>query len=645
MRESSEIDLFKNAIEAFNHPFLIINVEDYTILEANSASGIFKGEKTTCYALKHSRNKPCKKEICPLEIIKETKQPTTVEHIHYDDNGNQCIVEVHAYPIFGEDGKVIQIIEYIFDITERKRTEKSLIRFRNALDSSGDSIFIIAYPSFRLIDVNKTACIELGYEKEELLSLKFFDIKPYMSKEEIIDKFKEVMNCSIDIREGYQGVGCAETFETQHLRKDGSVFPVEVSIHVSDMTSESNELLFVATARDITERKEAELKLSEYAEKLETEFKRAKKIHERTFLSEIPKIEGVSLEAHFYPAQRLGGDFYNIIKVNNKLLIYLADVSGHGLDGTIITTFVKETIESYISFKPDKLDPKLILEHINKQYRKDNYPYDYFLCIFLAVLDLDTFELCYTGTGMQFTPLVRLGNGEIITLNNEGLPISSAVPAKFVDFTPSTIKLSPGSTVLFFTDGIAEQEGNKSIYEENLKEIFYSKGNLPPEVLKHIINDDFCKFNNGSLQGEDDITYVIMQLESGDKKEYSFEFKSDKSQLDKLSSEVYPIINAFSKENVSFQGLYELVTNAIEHGNKENAKKKVYIDIIITGEYIVAIVEDEGKGFDWLEKKTAPLDLEHSGERGRGIILTQMLCDSLYYNEKGNKAFLIMETK
>jgi signal transduction histidine kinase len=55
--------------------------------------------------------------------VKRTRQPVTVEHIHYDRDGNPRDMEVHAYPIFDEQGNIAQMIEYSLDITDRKRLE------------------------------------------------------------------------------------------------------------------------------------------------------------------------------------------------------------------------------------------------------------------------------------------------------------------------------------------------------------------------------------------------------------------------------------------------------------------------------------------------------------------------------------------
>jgi len=109
-------------LESLAHPFYVINADDYTIHLANSAAkaeGIT--DRSTCYALSHKREIPCdsKEHTCPLEIIKQTKKPVTVEHIHYDSHGDPRHVEVHAHPISDDDGKVSGIIEYTLDITKR----------------------------------------------------------------------------------------------------------------------------------------------------------------------------------------------------------------------------------------------------------------------------------------------------------------------------------------------------------------------------------------------------------------------------------------------------------------------------------------------------------------------------------------------
>ncbi len=127
IREHNEF--LNNVIEALSHPFYVIDANDYTIKMANSATGFDRtSEGMTCYALTHRNTEPCNttKHPCPLREVKKTKKPVIVEHIHYDKEGNPRVYEVHGYPVFDGEGNVVQLIEYSFDITERKRVEEEL---------------------------------------------------------------------------------------------------------------------------------------------------------------------------------------------------------------------------------------------------------------------------------------------------------------------------------------------------------------------------------------------------------------------------------------------------------------------------------------------------------------------------------------
>ncbi|UCH86790.1 MAG: response regulator [Dehalococcoidia bacterium] len=121
-------------LDALRHPFYVIEAEDYTIKMANAAAcrGGLR-EAATCYALTHGLTEPCKgdEHVCPLEVVKQTKAPVTVEHIHRDTDGNDRAVEVHCHPVLDHEGNVRQVIEYTLDITERKRAQEELEKLRS----------------------------------------------------------------------------------------------------------------------------------------------------------------------------------------------------------------------------------------------------------------------------------------------------------------------------------------------------------------------------------------------------------------------------------------------------------------------------------------------------------------------------------
>jgi PAS domain S-box-containing protein/putative nucleotidyltransferase with HDIG domain len=154
-------EFMENVLESLTHPFYVLGVDDYTVKLANSAAKIGGlSEGITCYKLTHNQKHPCdgKEHECPLEMIKKTKKPVTVEHIHPDKHGNPRYYEVHGYPIFDGNGNVTQMIEYTLDITDRKKAEEQLQRQIDRLSA------------LRSIDKAITSSFDLSLTSDVLLN-------------------------------------------------------------------------------------------------------------------------------------------------------------------------------------------------------------------------------------------------------------------------------------------------------------------------------------------------------------------------------------------------------------------------------------------------------------------------------------------
>jgi len=135
-------------LESLAHPFYVIDAADYTIKMANSAagSGHIPGG-STCYSLTHGRSEPCASENhpCPLEEVRRTGRPVIAEHVHYDTDGATRHVEVHAYPILDAAGRVVQVIEYSLDITDRKRNRQERERLISELEAKNAELERFTY--------------------------------------------------------------------------------------------------------------------------------------------------------------------------------------------------------------------------------------------------------------------------------------------------------------------------------------------------------------------------------------------------------------------------------------------------------------------------------------------------------------------
>jgi PAS domain S-box-containing protein len=121
-------NFLRTTINAITHPFYVVNVDDYSIALANDDAGGDASIGKKCHQISHNSDEICggSEHPCPLHKVLETKEEHITEHIHFDKNGNEINVEVHAYPIFDESGEIKQIIEHNIDITEKKKIQREL---------------------------------------------------------------------------------------------------------------------------------------------------------------------------------------------------------------------------------------------------------------------------------------------------------------------------------------------------------------------------------------------------------------------------------------------------------------------------------------------------------------------------------------
>lgn len=84
----------------------------------------------------------------------------------------------------------------------------------------------------------------------------------------------------------------------------------------------------------------------------------------------------------------------------------------------------------------------------------------------------------------------------------------------------------------------------------------------------------------------------------------------------------------------------ECVSNAIIHGNKEDKKKSVRLEVKFLEDQLKFIIEDEGNGYDYqhLNDPTSPENLQKSG--GRGVFIMRHLCDEINFENEGSKITL-----
>ncbi len=143
------------------------------------------------------------------------------------------------------------IIGYSVDITEREQALEKLLHTQFSMDKTRDAVYWMS-PDASFFYVNDSATKALGYTKEELLTMSVDDIAPGRLEDIWPGYWKEL------IKKG------SIVFESVHKRKDGSLFPVELSVNYLKFGDKEFNCAF---ARDITERKSAEEALKQSEER------------------------------------------------------------------------------------------------------------------------------------------------------------------------------------------------------------------------------------------------------------------------------------------------------------------------------------------------------------------------------------------
>ena len=161
-----------------------------------------------------------------------------------DDDGVERWRSLSGEPVFDSAGAFTGYRGIGRDITERKRAEDELRRFRLAMDESADMIVLIDRETMRFVDVNRTACTLLGYSREELLAMGPQDVLP-VSRERLEQAYDEF------IANPAQTTG----MKSHYRCRDGSLLPFESTRRV--LRSASGWII-AAISRDIRERIAAE---------------------------------------------------------------------------------------------------------------------------------------------------------------------------------------------------------------------------------------------------------------------------------------------------------------------------------------------------------------------------------------------------
>ena len=186
-----------------------------------------------------------------IRILKEGKDEGYLKG--YTKSGKKIIMEYRNTLIFNKEGRPQAVQGTARDITNRWKAEKKLEssekRYRALFEKAEDAIFILdASPEKmgQIVDANQGAAIMHGYTVEEIKRLNIKDLDSPLDANKVEERVLPILG------------GEWIKNEINHVRKDGSIFPVEISAGLLEIDHNN---FIMAIDRDIGERKKIEDRL------------------------------------------------------------------------------------------------------------------------------------------------------------------------------------------------------------------------------------------------------------------------------------------------------------------------------------------------------------------------------------------------
>jgi phosphoserine phosphatase RsbU/P len=192
-------------------------------------------------------------------------------------------------------------------------------------------------------------------------------------------------------------------------------------------------------------------------QRLENEVEIARQVQQELFPHSIPSVPGLELAAICRPARTVSGDYYDFIQLGpSRVGIALADISGKGIFAALLMASLQAALRSTAGLESNAGTAEIV-SLLNKHLFR-NTSDDRYATLFYAVYDAAAKTLTYTNAG-HLAPIF-IENGTV-----KGLDEGGTVVGLFEDaaYTECTLKVSPGTLMVAFSDGLTEPE---SVYGE-----------------------------------------------------------------------------------------------------------------------------------------------------------------------------------
>ena len=481
---------------------LLVNLEGIVIYGAYSIQNIlgydiqdFIGKNLNAFFPK-SQAEFCKRS---MDTLMTTKVLLVSESRLKHKNKKELAVEISG-KIISYLGTEVGILS-LNDITDRERLKFDLIKKTTlfSLVTSNMKDFIWMFDMNKKVQYASESSIDfLGYTIEELKGIDVDKIHTELSNQVVQNSLVSALN---EHKKGnkFRGVN----LEIEYVKKDGSTFFAEVAGHII-FNEENLPIGFGGVSRNIANRKKVE-KIQEDLNlnllQRSKEVKRAnsllklEKIKLNDTIEELISVKDELTNSHkeitesityamtiqealltrrslidtwinnyfiyYEPKDNVGGDFYYVNKIKDHLIFAVADCTGHGIPGALITmigiTYLHDVVNRRESDNPGHaLD--ILRTKIKTLFENSNAVNHNGMDIALCGINLNTHIMQYAGA---FSPLWIIRDGELTEYKAVRNPIAN-YPVE-TNFTNNEIQLLDGDKIYLFSDGFKDQFGGERI--------------------------------------------------------------------------------------------------------------------------------------------------------------------------------------
>ncbi|SHI88998.1 Stage II sporulation protein E (SpoIIE) [Geosporobacter subterraneus DSM 17957] len=169
-------------------------------------------------------------------------------------------------------------------------------------------------------------------------------------------------------------------------------------------------------------------------------------------------------------ARYLGGDFYDTFQIDQqRVVFYIADVSGHGVAASLLTVFLKQAVRGIVQSFPEtyKLKPSAILEKLQIRFRDLQMDETVYIGTLVGILDFKRHLITLANAGHNVEPVyLDPNNQQVITYELKGPPINNwEIDHSLLSYEETAISLEKEEQLILLTDGAIEMDGSGSAHK------------------------------------------------------------------------------------------------------------------------------------------------------------------------------------